>query len=97
MPDGIHLHALLYLPEDLKRRGKIPGVLNTTPYRNMPRSDSDFARHGYAVIYVDVRGTGASEGVPLDEYSAQEHEDTVASACSEPRIRHSTTCGWRRR
>ena len=77
MPDGVHLHALLYLPEDLKLRGKIPGVLNTTPYRNMPRSDSYFARHGYAAIYVDVRGTGASEGVPLDEYSPQEHEDTA--------------------
>jgi putative CocE/NonD family hydrolase len=77
MPDGVHLHALLYLPEDLKRRGKIPGVLNTTPYRNMPRSDSYLARHGYAAIYVDVRGTGASEGVPLDEYSPREHEDTA--------------------
>ena len=38
MPDGVHLHALIYLPDDLKRRGKIPGVLNTTPYRNMPRA-----------------------------------------------------------
>jgi putative CocE/NonD family hydrolase len=77
LPDGIHLHALLYLPDDLPRRGKIPGVLNTTPYRNMPRSDSYFARAGYAAIYVDVRGTGASEGIPLDEYSPSEHEDTA--------------------
>jgi len=77
MPDGVHLHALLYLPSSLPSRGKVPGVLNTTPYRNMPRSDSHFARHGYAAIYVDVRGTGASEGIPLDEYSPQEHEDTA--------------------
>ena len=75
--DGVHLHALLYLPDDLKSSGRIPAVLNTTPYRNMPRSDSYFARHGYAALYVDVRGTGASEGIPLDEYSREEHEDTA--------------------
>ncbi len=77
MPDRVRLHALLYLPDDLRRRGRIPAVLNTTPYRNMPRSDSHFAREGYAAIYLDVRGTGASEGIPLDEYSPQEHEDTA--------------------
>ena len=42
----------------------------------MPRSDSAAARNGYASIFVDVRGTGGSEGIPLDEYSHQEHEDT---------------------
>ncbi len=78
MPDGVHLHALLYLPTSLREMRPVPALLNTTPYRNMPRADSYHARHGYASIYVDVRGSGASEGVPEDEYSEQEHRDTAA-------------------
>ena len=77
MPDGVHLHALLYLPEKLSPGQKIPAVLETHPYRNTPETDDYMARHGYASIYLDVRGTGGSEGIPLDEYSAQEHEDTA--------------------
>src|SRR4030067_2399868 len=78
MPDGTRLNAFLYLPENLSRGQKIPGVLNTTPYRNMPRNDSNFARNGYASIFVDGRGSGASEGIPTVEYAPQEHQDTAA-------------------
>jgi hypothetical protein len=78
MPDGVRLNAFLYLPADLSRHQKIPGVLNTTPYRNMPRKDSNFARNGYASLFVDVRGSGGSEGIPKDEYAPQEHQDTAA-------------------
>jgi len=78
MPDGVRLNAFLYLPEDLSRGQKVPAVLNTTPYRNMPRNDSTFARNGYASIFVDVRGSGGSEGIPKDEYAPQEHQDTAA-------------------
>ena len=78
MPDGVRLNAFLYLPANLPRSPKVPGVLNTTPYRNMPRNDSLFARNGYASIFVDVRGSGGSEGIPADEYAPQEHQDTAA-------------------
>lgn len=37
-----------------------------------------FAGHGYAVVRVDIRGTGNSEGVMLDEYTQQELDDGVA-------------------
>jgi putative CocE/NonD family hydrolase len=76
MPDGVRLNAFLYLPKNLSASRKIPGLVNTTPYRFTPNDDSYFARNGYASIFIDVRGTGGSEGFPTDEYSAQEHQDT---------------------
>ena len=82
MPDAVDLTAQLYLPENVRRGEKIPATLITDPYRREPRgsgaSDLDTqARNGYAAIYVDVRGTGGSEGVPADEYSVAEYEDTT--------------------
>lgn len=50
--------------------------MNTHPYRNLPRDDARATRSGYASLFVDVRGTGGSEGTPTDEYSHQEHLDT---------------------
>jgi len=75
MPDGVRLNAFLYLPETLRAGVKIPGILETMPYRYGPLADSYHARHGYASIFVDVRGTGGSEGIPTTEYSAEEYED----------------------
>jgi putative CocE/NonD family hydrolase len=77
MLDGVHLNAFLYLPASQSRNAKIPGLINTLPYRYEPSSDSYFARNGYASILVDVRGTGGSEGIPSDEYSPAEYEDTT--------------------
>ena len=37
------------------------------------------ARHGYACLRLDIRGTGDSEGLILDEYTVQEQEDGVAA------------------
>ncbi len=75
MPDGVRLNAFLYLPSALARGEKIPGLLETMPYRYGPIPDSYHARHGYASIFVDVRGTGGSEGIPKTEYSVEEYED----------------------
>jgi uncharacterized protein len=80
MPDGVRLAALLYLPLRIGRA--VPGLLHTVPYRHSPDMGTylpmgRYAQRGYAELYVDVRGTGGSEGFPLDEYSAQEHADTV--------------------
>jgi len=82
MPDGVHLAALLYLPQDVPQGAKIPAVLTVTPYREEPRPGatirmSSMARNGYASLFLDVRGTGGSEGVPADEYAPQEHVDTA--------------------
>lgn len=84
MPDGAHLAATLYLPEDASPEKKVPVILEVLPYRKDDgylgrdlRNHGFYARHGYAGLRLDVRGTGASEGVPEDEYSVKEHEDTL--------------------
>jgi putative CocE/NonD family hydrolase len=75
MPDGVRLNAFLYLPAGLSSGEKIPGLLETMPYRYAPLKDSYPARRGYASLFVDVRGTGGSEGIPTTEYSVEEYED----------------------
>jgi putative CocE/NonD family hydrolase len=82
MPDGVDLTAQVYLPAGVRRGEKVPATLITDPYRREPRGDGagdlDFqARDGYAAVYVDVRGSGGSEGMPTDEYSPEEYEDTT--------------------
>ncbi len=83
MRDGARLAARIWLPIDAEAN-PVPAVLEYIPYR---KSDgtliSDvlrhpyFAGHGYASLRVDLRGTGDSDGVILDEYLAQEHEDAL--------------------
>src|SRR3990170_147991 len=79
MRDGARLAATLYLPDD---GGPWPALLEALP---PPKDDltasypSEYERmaaeFGYAVCRLDVRGTGSSEGMPVDEYTLQEHED----------------------
>ena len=81
MPDGTRLAARIWLPEDAAEN-PVPAVLEYLPYR---RRDGtvyrDFitqpwlAGHGYAAVRVDIRGTGDSEGVMLDEYDGPERRD----------------------
>ncbi len=84
MPDGKRLAARILLPRssgDLP----VPAVLEYIPYRrrdgtilgDMPRH-AYFAGHGYAAVRVDLRGAGDSDGLLLDEYLAQEHNDALA-------------------
>jgi len=77
MPDSVRLNAFLYLPAGLSGARKIPGLLETMPYRYGPERDSYHARHGYASLFVDVRGTGGSEGIATTEYSEAEYDDIV--------------------
>lgn len=84
MPDGTRLSARIWLPVDADVH-PVPGILELLPYR---KSDGTvlrdatnaawFAGHGYAVVRVDIRGTGNSEGVITDEYTEQELRDGVA-------------------
>jgi predicted acyl esterase len=81
--DGVRLSVTLYMPEGAAIDAKFPAILEYQPYRKddgMASRDyglySYFARRGYVCARVDVRGFGASEGVPTDrEYSTQEQED----------------------
>jgi uncharacterized protein len=81
LSDGTRLAARIWLPEDAER-DPVPAILEYLPYRKgdaMARRDSYhhpwFAGHGYAAVRVDLRGSGDSDGILLDEYLPQEQED----------------------
>ncbi|RWZ54806.1 CocE/NonD family hydrolase [Labedella populi] len=82
MPDGTRLHARIWAPA-IDR--PVPVLLEYLPYRlddwTAPR-DSErhpwYAARGYASVRVDIRGTGSSDGLFVDEYSAEELDDGIA-------------------
>jgi putative hydrolase, CocE/NonD family len=93
MPDGVKLGATIYKPvagksvrkRDLKAPSeRFPVLLEVLPYRkdeSFQLGDyptySYFARRGFIVVKVDIRGTGSSQGVcPDREYSDIEFTDT---------------------
>ncbi len=84
MPDGARLAARMWKPKDAERN-PVPAILEFIPYRkrDFMRSRDEpmhrfFALHGYVCVRVDVRGSGDSDGVLHDEYSAVEHDDALA-------------------
>ncbi|MFB8030941.1 CocE/NonD family hydrolase [Streptomyces sp. NPDC056465] len=84
MDDGVELSARIWRPTASDNE-PVPAVLEYIPYRkNDLTSTRDaihhpyIAGHGYACVRVDVRGTGESEGVLLDEYLEQEQRDAEA-------------------
>lgn len=81
MPDGCRLSARLWLPEDAEAN-PVPAVLEYIPYRKRDGTQARdelmhpyVAGHGYACLRVDLRGSGDSEGLLTDEYTAQELQD----------------------
>jgi hypothetical protein len=83
--DGVELSANLWLPRPLAGSAsaeRFPVVLEMIPYgKDNWRRNADvargtyLARRGYALCRVDVRGTGSSGGVALDEYTEAETLD----------------------
>ncbi len=82
--DGIELSANLWLPRTLPgdADARFPAILEMIPYgKDNWRRNADIARgtylarRGYALCRVDVRGTGSSGGVALDEYTSAETLD----------------------
>lgn len=84
--DGIRLHAEIYLPDG---PGPWPTILVMSPYHFLDRAftadaDADlegslrehYVPRGYAVVTVDVRGTGNSEGC-MDMMGAKEQQDAA--------------------
>lgn len=83
MSDGCRIAARLWLPASAER-DPVPAILEYIPYRKrdfMRMRDEPihryFAGHGYAAVRVDIRGSGDSEGLLVDEYSVQEHRDAL--------------------
>ncbi len=78
MRDGTRLAARVWLPATIPA----PVVLEALPYR-MDDLTSSYASEyerlceegGLAVCRLDIRGTGSSEGLALDEYTPDEHAD----------------------
>ena len=82
--DGLELSANLWLPEPLpgSAAATFPAILEMIPYRKDDwRAASDESRgewlaaRGYGFCRLDVRGTGCSPGIALDEYTARETQD----------------------
>jgi len=83
MPDGCRLAARIWLPADALRK-PVPAILEYIPYRkrDFTRARDEpmhhyFAGYGYAAVRVDVRGSGDSDGLLLDEYLRQEQDDAL--------------------
>jgi putative CocE/NonD family hydrolase len=83
LSDGARLSARIWLPEDAED-APVPALLEYLPYR---KDDETAARdsvrhpylagHGYAAVRVDLRGSGDSDGLLLDEYLPQEQVDAL--------------------
>ena len=85
MADGVRLSARIWLPDDAEAN-PVPAILEYIPYRkrDLMRARDEpihrwFAEHGYAAVRLDLRGSGDSEGVLLDEYTQAELDDGVAA------------------
>ena len=83
LADGTRLAARIWLPTDAETR-PVPAILEYIPYRKRDgtsgrdaRRHPYTARHGYASVRVDIRGSGESDGLPLDEYVKQEQDDCL--------------------
>ena len=81
LADGCKLAAKIFKPVSLSNK-KIPAILEYIPYRkNDYTSVQDyavhkyFAGHGYVSVRVDMRGSGESDGLLLDEYLKIEQKD----------------------
>ena len=81
MRDGVCLSADVYRPD---RPGRFGAVLEHIPYRKDDlRALQDRGQNlalvaaGFVCVRLDVRGTGSSEGVAVDEYTETEQLDGV--------------------
>lgn len=80
--DGLTLSANLFMPVPETEGEKFPAILEMIPYRKDDwryiadhQRGAYFAGRGYAFCRLDVRGTGSSEGIALDEYTPEETQD----------------------
>ena len=78
--DGVNLAADLYMPDAL---GKFPAVMSYYPYHkddcaakaDLVNDPFEFARKGYVYVFLDMRGTGSSEGHQPEMMRFQQWED----------------------
>ncbi|OGT45276.1 MAG: peptidase S15 [Gammaproteobacteria bacterium RIFCSPHIGHO2_12_FULL_41_20] len=83
LSDGRKLAAKIWLPVNAID-SPVPAILEYEPYGKREgtathdqKTHPYFARRGYACIRVDIRGSGESDGLLLDEYPKQEQDDCL--------------------
>jgi putative CocE/NonD family hydrolase len=85
MLDGVRIAVDIYLPQGLPSAARIPTLLNRTRYwRDVELRDGQpepnlavqfFTSYGYAIVCMDVRGTGASFGKMRFEWQPEDTQD----------------------
>ncbi len=77
LADGCRLAARIWFPDEATLPA--PVVLEYLPYRRRDRHRGDdallhpgLASRGFVAVRVDIRGSGDSDGILLDEYTAEE-------------------------
>src|SRR5215472_12008402 len=78
MRDGVRVAIAVVLPKPLANDERIPTIMNMTRYWRAYQDDKPqafFPSHGYAQVFVDARGTGASFGVWRAPFSPEEIKD----------------------
>lgn len=81
MRDGVRIAVDVMLPKGLPPAAKVPALLSFTRYwrakegRELDNLQKFFVGHGYALVGVDVRGTGASFGTWTTPWAAEEVKD----------------------
>ncbi len=83
LSDGTRLAARVWMPEDAEAH-PVPAILECIPYRKRDgtvwRDEAMhpyIASHGYAVLRIDIRGSGDSDGILDDEYLPEEQVDLM--------------------
>jgi putative CocE/NonD family hydrolase len=83
LADGCRLAARIWMPANAEQQ-PVPAILEYIPYRKrdfMRARDEPIhhylAGHGYVAVRVDLRGSGDSDGVLVDEYHPQEQADAL--------------------
>lgn len=84
-PDGTSLAADIWLPQKRRAKDRLPTLVYFTRYWRSTEFDPKriapnpvikyLNDSGYAIVLVDVRGTGASYGSRADEFTVQETRD----------------------
>jgi len=78
MRDGVKIAVEVVLPKPLPPGEKIPAIMNMTRYWRIyqgAKPQTFFPYHGYAQVFVDARGTGASFGTWRAPFSQDEIKD----------------------
>lgn len=90
MRDGVKIAVQLVLPKDLPDGQKIPAILSMTRYWRAQQGGEPNAfipSHGYATVFVDARGTGASFGVwkaPFTQDEMKDYNEVVNWIVAQP-------------